>query len=185
MARVHTKLGSAALLASSTLIVLVTAGCTGTATVTGSSSGAPLRSYPPLTSGAEATDTAGATTTAAQPILKFPNTNFPALVEGYDNATQMVTFEVSKWVPGGDDDGHYSDDPAKPGQHRLPLAAQVTVTSFNTMCAGVAPSGDPSKSMSCTRDQFIQGLKTGSKAIAQVSVDATDHITTVKEIFTP
>lgn len=171
------RFGSAALLGTAALTALVTAtACT--ATDSAAPGGRPRATTPvfsPVPSGSA----------APTQHLMFPGTDFPAAIQGYDDATQMVTFQVRKWVPGGADDGHYDADPAKPGVHRLPLATQVTVTSLSTMCAGVAPSADPTKPSTCTRQQLITGLRDGHGALAQVRVDSTDHIESVKELYTP
>lgn len=126
--------------------------------------------------------TGDATTTP--PPLKFPDTDLTVRFTGYDQTLQMVTFVRVTWIPGGEDDGHYAPNTSDSAPHRLPLAANATIMSWSSDCAG---SNAGAGTYHCTPQQLITGLEGGGGAlsVADLHVDGTDHISTVHEIFTP
>lgn len=140
--------------------------------------GAPLTFVP-------MTEAGGATTTP--PPLKFPNTDLTVRFTGYDDTAKMVTFVRVTWIPGGEDDGHYVDDTSDSASHRLPLAANVTITSWSTDCSGAGSATGADGSYHCTSQQLVSGLRAGGGglSIASLHVDGTDHVSDVREIFTP
>lgn len=124
--------------------------------------------------------------TTTRPPLQFPDTNLTVRLTGYDDATGMVTFEVVTFVPGGPDDGHYTPDTHHPGSHRLPLAASPTITALSTLCANATTTVNPViDAVPCTPSQFVASVRATPGDVAQVHVDSTDHIDTVREVYHP
>lgn len=200
MARTRNRIGSAAMLGAATLTVLLSAACNGT--VTGSANineptttaarytsipagAATVTGTAPTGGGNSGSGNSGSTpsTTATQAVLKFPGTTFPAQIDSYDSATQMVTFEVLKFVPGGMDDGHYDANPAIPGTHRLQLSDTVAATSVESLCPALGFTDTAGKP--CTRQQAIVGLTSGQSILASIRVDPEDHINGINEIYMP
>jgi hypothetical protein len=140
-----------------------------------------------ISSTTTATSTAPDTTTSpGRPPLRFPDTNLTVRFTGYDDATRMVTFEVVTFVPGGPDDGHYTPDTHNPGSHRLPLAASPTITALSTLCANATTTVNPViDAVPCTPARFVASLRATPGDVAQMHVDATDHIDTVHEVYHP
>jgi hypothetical protein len=200
MARTRNRIGSAAMLGAATLTVLLSAACNGTATgsvsVNGPTTTPPVYSSIPAGS-ATSTGTANAgggttggkntgstpSTTATQTVLKFPGTTFPAQIDSFDSKTQMVTFEVLKFTPGGMDDGHYDANPAMPGTHRLQLSDTVAATSVESLCPALGFTDTAGKP--CTKQQAITGLTSGQSILASLRVDPEDHINGISEIYMP
>lgn len=123
------------------------------------------------------------TATVVKQKLMFPNTNFTAALNGYDNATQMVDFEVDKWVAGGPDDGHYEADPTRSGRYRLPLAPNVHIVSVSTLC--VPHEAPDLNGVPCTAQQLITGLNSGNTGVADIHVNSNDQIDSIKEDYVP
>jgi hypothetical protein len=162
------------------LAVLTTAACTSSngqgqgqaAAGASTTAGAPV-SFVPITAD-----------TTTPPPLKFPDTDLTVRFTGYDDTLKMVTFVRVTWIPGGEDDGHYAANTSDPAPHRLPLASNVTITSWSSDCAGSTAGAG---SYHCTAEQLVTGLEGGGGAlsVADLHVDGTDHVSTVHEIFTP
>jgi hypothetical protein len=176
---------------AATATVLLAAACSGTATVAANGSTATAQWSATQTTPAASSGTAkggetpqpSTAASAAQQKLQFPNTSFTASINSYDAATQMVTFDVVKFVPGGADNGSFAQDPSKPGHYRLPLAASMQIKAVLSLCPGIS---EPSASgVSCTKQQFVQALQNGQGGIADLHVDASDHIDAVSERYHP
>lgn len=163
------------------VLAVVTAGCTSSAT------GAPAPAAATTTAAGGATFVPVPATAAAAPTLKFPNTDLTVRFTGYDDTTRMVTFVLVTWIPGGEDDGHYAPNATDSAQHRLPLASNVHITSWSNDCAGDGGALGADGSYPCTTQQLVAGLHGGGAglSIAALHVDGTDHVSTVREIFTP
>jgi hypothetical protein len=80
---------------------------------------------------------------------------------------------------------YYEQVPDDPGPYRLPLAANASIRSWSIGCTGAFDSAADASGDQCTTAQLITGLRTGARSIAALHVDDTDHISTVREIFTP
>lgn len=177
--------------AAATATALLTAACSGTATVAANGSTTTVqRSATQGTPTASSSTVKGAetpqpSTTAAAPQqkLQFPDTSFTASIDGYDPGTQMVTFEVVKFVPGGPDNGSFAQDPSKPDHYRLPLAASMQIKAVLSLCPGISEPTMPG--VSCTKQQFVQALQNGRSGYADLHVDASDHIDAVGERYHP
>jgi hypothetical protein len=200
MAANRFRLLSGVLLASATTAVaLLTAACSGTATVATNGSTTTVRwsagqdtpsardSTPPdtraSTSDSGGTRQTGGNEPANQRHLLFPNTSFTASIQSYDATTDMVSFQVVDFQPGGPDDGSFTQDPNRPGTYRLPVAGTAQITGVLALCPGIEqlmPVG-----VSCDKDGLVQQLEAGRQAYADVHVDATDHIDTVSERYHP
>jgi hypothetical protein len=164
------RLGACALLGAATLATLAACNASGTANAGGTDVQWKTVSAAPASS-------------AVKQILMFPNTTFTAVIESYDAAARMIDFQVQTWVPGGPDNGHYAADPSKPGIYRLPLAANVRISSVSRLC--FTHSTPNMNGTPCTAQQLITGLEQGATGTAEVHVDATDHIDTIKEDYLP
>jgi hypothetical protein len=163
-------------------LAVLTAACT-TQTKTGQAETGPTAATTPATVFIPVTAAAATT----PPPLRFPNTDLTVRFTGYDDTAKMVTFVLVTWIPGGADDGHYASNASDSGPHRLPLAAGVTITSWSSDCAGNGGDGGTGDDNSCTADQLVAGLHAGGGglSVAALHVDSTDHVSNVREIFTP
>ncbi len=125
--------------------------------------------------------------TVDQPEARFPNTTQTVLLTGYDATVDMVQFKLTRWQPGGPNNGHYVDVPGDTGVHRLPLAKNVTVLSVGTLCLSNEMSADSkgNGTAPCPTDILLKSLKDGIMLVAEIKVDGTDHIAKVSERFTP
>ena len=167
--------GAAVLLGAATLTVLATSACSmsGTVTANGSDATNTWRTVSePATSGS-----------VTNQKLMFPDTNFTASIDGYDDAAHMIEFHVVKWAPSDMDQGTYRIDPNKPDQYRLPLAGNARILSVSTLC--YTHQMPDLNGVPCSTVQLITGLKNGDKGDADIHVDATDHIDTMKEDYLP
>ncbi len=167
-------LRAAVLLGAATLTALAAAACTTSGTAAGSTETVHWQ-----------TVTDGPTTSASVVEQKrmFPNTNFTAALNSWEGATQMVDFQVEKWIPGGANDGHYETDPSRPEIYRLPLAPNVRILSVSSLCS---PQATPNlNGVPCTAQQLITGLQGGHMGIADIHVNANDQIDSVKEDYVP
>jgi hypothetical protein len=133
----------------------------------------------------------GAAASTSSPVLKFAGKTVTASLNGYDSKLDMVQFHVVRFASGGVDDGHYVGDPADPAAHRLPLAKASTILSAVSICStganeeGVTVDADGHANKACTKDQLAQVLSTPSTLIAELKVDATDHIEKLSEVYAP
>ena len=182
---------SALLGAAATATALLTAACSGTATVATNGSTATVQwkavQETPASGnpggGGQQQQTGSGDPSATNQKLMFPNTSFTASIVSYDTGAHMVVFQVMDYTPGGPDDGSYTPDPNKPGDYRLPLAADVQVKGELYLCPGITQP--ELTGVSCTKDQFIQALENSEGDYADVNVDATDHITAISERYHP
>jgi hypothetical protein len=146
----------------------------------------PSAAVPSVTS---ADVTPAPTSTSAAPpvrVLQFPLRQLRVRLTGYDDTVHMVTFVLVTWIPGGPDDGHYAPDAANPGPHRLALSANPTITALSTVCShGTSTTNPVIDGSPCTPAEFVQTLHAGPDEIADVHVDATDHIDVVHELYHP
>ena len=118
---------------------------------------------------------------------KFPNTKQTVMLTGYDTKLDMVEFQLTHWVPGGPNNGHYAEVAGDTATHRLPLAKNPTVLSALSLCPsdGVTLDSDGRGNTPCTKDRLLAKLKDGLGPIAEIKVDADDHIATVSELYAP
>ncbi|MEV4316723.1 hypothetical protein [Actinocrispum sp. NPDC049592] len=118
---------------------------------------------------------------------RFPDTTQTVWLTGYDAKVDMVQFKLTKWQPGGPNNGHYVDVPGDTGVHRLPLASNVTVLSVGTLCLSNEMSADSkgNGTAPCSKDVLLKSLKDGIMLVAEIKVDGTDHIAKVSERYTP
>lgn len=118
---------------------------------------------------------------------KFPNTKQTVMLTGYDTKLDMVEFQLAHWVPGGPNNGHYAEVAGDTVTHRLPLAKNPTVLSALSLCPsdGVTLDSDGRGNTPCTKDRLLAKLKDGLGPIAEIKVDADDHIATVSELYAP
>jgi hypothetical protein len=146
----------------------------------------PSAAVPAVTS-ADVTPAPTSTGTAPSArALQFPLRQLRVSLTGYDDTVHMVTFVLVTWVPGGPDDGHYTPSPVNPGPHRLALAANPTITALSTVCShGTSTTNPIIDGAPCTPAEFVQTLHAGPDKIADVHVDATDHIDVVRELYHP
>ena len=162
-----------------TAIAVLTAACTGTATV--SANGTTVAVH--ASAGPNApSSTPPATTTASTPHL-FSSTSFTAAIDSYDPATQMLSFRVVKYTPGGPDDGAFAPDPSNLGHFQLPLADTMQIKAVLSLCPGI--SQPQLSGVACSKQQFVQALRNGQNGYADLHVDATGHIDAVSERYHP
>ncbi|HVV20499.1 MAG TPA: hypothetical protein VHF06_13760 [Pseudonocardiaceae bacterium] len=170
MAANRFRLYSLALLGATT--ALVTAACSGTATTSANGRTTTVQWSTVLPSTPQST--------AREVTLQFPNTAETVFISGYDAKTRMVQFVLSKWIPGGEDDGHFDDQPTT---HRLPLASTVQIKAVLSLCAGMGEVN--MNGVACTKANFLKALSQGQFAHADIHVDATDHIDAISERYAP
>lgn len=117
----------------------------------------------------------------APQVRKFPNTTQPVQFTGYDAGVQMVRFQLVTRQKGG----QYA--PIGGQTYRLPLQKGGKVFSAATLCPSDSVTIDDHGygNRPCGQDQLIQQLKDGNPALAQISVNGDDQISTVKEIYHP
>lgn len=136
--------------------------------------------------------TSGNTTTApAEPAatrtLQFPNKDLTITMQSYDSSLDMVDFQLTVFVAGGPDDGHYAPDPSDTTVHRLPIAPGAKLTALSQDCTGPSAGNDPTTDGSvCTVAQFVAAL-TDQSAVgpAKVHVNASDQIDSAQELYHP
>jgi hypothetical protein len=119
---------------------------------------------------------------------RFPNTTQNVQFTGFDTNTNMATFQLVSFQPGGPDDGHY--DRVDEKSYRLPLVGDAIVWSAATLCQNdnqVTVDDQGLGNLRCDAEQLRQTLLSGSAtpALAQILVSGDDQIAQVKEIYHP
>ncbi|HWC83958.1 MAG TPA: hypothetical protein VG756_28700 [Pseudonocardiaceae bacterium] len=175
------------LVAAAALSGFALAGCNASLNASTSDTGNGSASAPVQQTSPAASPSGQQVTTTGQQ-LQFPGKTLNVLLAGYDETTNMVQFQLARYVPAPTDNGGYEADPGNPGTHRLPLTANANVLSAADFCpgSGEATIGDDGLGTTpCSTAQFVSYLRSGGKDAAQLKVDGSDHIASVAEIYHP